>query len=349
MKAKRDEPMNCDRFEALVLEELYGELPAKASAQVGCHAAECASCGALLRGLRATRVLASPPLDEPPAGLEGRVIDALAGGGSGIGIPRRRGSTSIRAWSASYVVAMAAAFVLIAGGAALWSRRQTAPIAGATVPGQVTAAEPVAALPSAPSEPMEVAAAERPSESSQATRAAASPRAQPRSQAMPSPTGVPREAAELALGGRTFAASPPKPAPAAAAEAALPAGRARAAAPAAVDALDEASASKAESPSARPDAPSRPAEPDVLSELAAARHTRDAQGCVAALPLFERIVERGPGSASGYAAMFDSAICHEAIGDYSGALARLDVLSRVDAFRARAMNEMARLGARPKR
>jgi hypothetical protein len=354
MKAKPDEPMNCDRFEASVLEELYGELPAIASAQVGRHAAECERCGALLRGLRATRVLASPPLDEPPAGLEERAIDALVRGGSGIGVARRSGPTRLRTRSATYVVAMAAGFVLIAGGAGLWLRRQEAPIAAATVHGQVPVAGPVAALPSAASEPVEVAAAEPPSEqpgeSSQAPRSAASPRSQPHPQVKPSLVTVPKEATELALGGRTFAASPPRAAPATAAEAASPAVRARVAGPApAVAALDEASASKSESASGRVEAPSRPTEPDVLSELGTARHVRDAQGCAAALPLFERIVERVPGSASGYAAMFDSAICHEAISDYSGALARLDILSRVDAFRDRAIKEIARLGARPQR
>ena len=47
--------MDCEKFENLLIDELYGELDEVTSAAVRRHAAGCARCGALLSGLKATR------------------------------------------------------------------------------------------------------------------------------------------------------------------------------------------------------------------------------------------------------------------------------------------------------
>ena len=70
--------MDCEKFESVMIDELYGELDELTSAAVRRHAAGCARCAALLDGLRATRRVATIPLVDVPAGLEGRILAAAA-------------------------------------------------------------------------------------------------------------------------------------------------------------------------------------------------------------------------------------------------------------------------------
>jgi hypothetical protein len=347
MKANPNEPMTCDLFEAAVLDELYGELTPKTSAAVLAHAARCERCGALIRGLHATRIVAALPLAEAPAGLEERVVEAISRDGSGVERRPRRERPTLRRMSASPLLALAAGAVLVAGGAALWLRREETSVATGTVQGQVAIAAPAAAASSAAPEPMQLAVAEPPSEPPETTRSPEVPTARQLLLAKPSRAAMPKAATELALADKTFAATPPALAPAAPAPAAAPAMRARSTE--SVDVLGETPYVAAD-PVGRPtESPARSSGSDAVAELQAARHTRDAEGCAAALPLFERIARGASGSPNGYAALFDSAMCHEATGDYSGARARLEVLSRVEAYRSRAREELVRIGAQPGR
>src|SRR5260370_745365 len=70
------DPMDCEKFESALMDELYGELDELTSAAVKRHIAGCARCAALLSGLRTTRRLAALPLVEPPARLEERILRA---------------------------------------------------------------------------------------------------------------------------------------------------------------------------------------------------------------------------------------------------------------------------------
>src|SRR5579864_3230582 len=68
--------MDCEKFEAAMLDELYGELDELTSAAAKRHIAGCARCSARLGGLRATRRVAAVPLVEPPSDLEERILRA---------------------------------------------------------------------------------------------------------------------------------------------------------------------------------------------------------------------------------------------------------------------------------
>ncbi len=69
--------MDCEKFEAAMMDELYGELADElTSAAAKRHVASCARCAALVGGLRATRRVASLPLVAPPAELEERILTA---------------------------------------------------------------------------------------------------------------------------------------------------------------------------------------------------------------------------------------------------------------------------------
>ena len=60
------EPMDCEKFESAMIDELYGELDEVTSAAVKRHVAGCARCASLLDGFRATRRLAALRMVEPP-------------------------------------------------------------------------------------------------------------------------------------------------------------------------------------------------------------------------------------------------------------------------------------------
>jgi TolA-binding protein len=69
--------MDCDKFEATMLDELYGELDELTLAASRRHVGGCARCGALMAGLRATRKLVTLPVLAPSAGFEGRLLSAV--------------------------------------------------------------------------------------------------------------------------------------------------------------------------------------------------------------------------------------------------------------------------------
>src|SRR5258708_30071719 len=68
--------MDCEKFEAAILDELYGELDELTSAAAKRHVAGCARCSARIGGLRATRRVAAVPLVEPPSDLDERILRA---------------------------------------------------------------------------------------------------------------------------------------------------------------------------------------------------------------------------------------------------------------------------------
>ena len=65
--------MDCEKFEPLLLDELYDELDELTSAAVKRHVSGCARCGSILNGLRSTRRAVTLPLVPVPDGLEDRM------------------------------------------------------------------------------------------------------------------------------------------------------------------------------------------------------------------------------------------------------------------------------------
>ena len=62
--------MDCEKFEPLLLDELYEELDELTSAAVKRHVSGCARCAGILNGMRGTRRAAALPIMAVPVGLE---------------------------------------------------------------------------------------------------------------------------------------------------------------------------------------------------------------------------------------------------------------------------------------
>jgi len=109
--------VDCEKFESLLIDELYGELDEVTSAAVRRHAAGCARCGALLSGLRATRKVAALPMEEPSADLEDRILSAVREQQKVLPFKARASSVLSRAgaWAMRPQTAMAAVFLLVIG------------------------------------------------------------------------------------------------------------------------------------------------------------------------------------------------------------------------------------------
>ena len=68
--------MDCEKFEPLLLDELYEELDELTSAGVKRHVSGCARCAGILNGMKATRRAVALPIMAVPVGLEERILAA---------------------------------------------------------------------------------------------------------------------------------------------------------------------------------------------------------------------------------------------------------------------------------
>jgi hypothetical protein len=109
--------MDCEKFDAHIIDELYGELDEVTHAAMRRHAEGCARCGSALSGLRATREVGILPLAEPSDDLEARILEATAFAQRGA--PWHKKLWRGVAWAGSHAMrpqlAMAAVFVLCIG------------------------------------------------------------------------------------------------------------------------------------------------------------------------------------------------------------------------------------------
>ena len=299
-----------------------------------------------LRGLQATRRLSAIPIVEPPPQLHVRILDALTPQAPVIEL---RVAAAKRRWAppaAFALLGVAAAiglvFVSLDGG--LFRRNPLRSEALTTA--EATAANPaaVAEPPAESTAPVALAAAEQKDETPSSESQRREPRPSRHSTVESATAGKPK-----AMGGglddreRSFAKAPSDKTPASgdlegwggtvasrqAATFAAP--QSRAAAPAAPAPAAEAPKAVV-APAGGPDA-----------ALVEARRVRDTQGCGAALVLFDRVAQQVPGTATGFAATYDGALCHEAIGDRSGARSRLETLRGVAAYRERVQSALSRI------
>jgi TolA-binding protein len=68
--------MDCEKFDRVLLDLLYGELDELTQASAKRHTEHCTRCRAIATELRATREVGSLPLVDPPEGLELRILEA---------------------------------------------------------------------------------------------------------------------------------------------------------------------------------------------------------------------------------------------------------------------------------
>jgi TolA-binding protein len=326
--------MDCEKFESTALDELYGELDEPTSAAVARHAASCTRCCALLAELRATRRLAEVPAVEPPSGRNERAMHAVEDPPRTLPFGRRMArSISIAGdWAMRPQSAMAAVFMVMLGTSLLLLRgrssrapasaeirvtEQGTPAPAGSLAGSNANAPLEGHAPAAAAPPRRgVIVAEPPADESR-RRVAAGPAQGSRGEDVVGTAGAPR-------------AFPPAASPAEAEVVPSP--------------LDSALALYQ---AARYEAALRAFEPlsaaDPNADLWAARSLRDARGCRAAVGRFDRVAQRAAGTAPGWDALLEGALCYRSMGDFATARARLSNLLSVDSHKDRAHAELDRL------
>mgnify|MGYP001198644580 CR=1 FL=1 len=357
--------MDCEKFEAAMIDELYGELDELTSAAAKRHVAGCARCASRIGGLRATRRVATVPLVDPPAGLEERILEAAREAATIVPLRSRvaRAVSFAGSWAMRPQTAMAAVFLVMIGTSVLLLRGKAREVAHAPV----TVTEQ--GSPAPPFEPV----ARQPADSVVAPTLVASAQNQPRpAEAKGGPAPLPlatdtptddtrasrafakaparMKADEETLAQNALAPSPPAPAapPPMAAGAAAAGGAGNASG----SYLPRGGASPfdaalAQYRAGRFDEAARAfdglAPGDANAELWAARSVREGKGCRAAVGRFDQLAQRAQGTPSAWDALLEGALCYRALASYSEARARLNALMRVDSRRERARAELERL------
>ncbi|MBL0197829.1 MAG: hypothetical protein IPQ09_27165 [Myxococcales bacterium] len=341
--------MDCEKFDSLIIDELYEELDELTSAAMKRHAAGCESCAAKLGGLRATRAVARLETPELPAGLEERILASSRDAQVVVPIARGRFSRAVSlagTWAMRPQTAMAALFLLMIGSSAVLLRsrqpRESAALTvtqeGAPSPQSAAAEErefddkgAAAAHGATPTGAVALATNERAKKSASDEPEAPPPAAfANRNEGKRERGDLQEPQAQRGLGGAAGGGAPlPAAAPTAAAGPAAESrddGDGYAAGLAAYRAQRYAEATRRLDEAA--------ARGNATAALWAARSVRDSSGCGAALARFDAAAARG--GPAGHDATFEGARCHEAVGDVDGARARYRSLLGVPAYAARA-------------
>lgn len=128
--------MDCEKFEPLLLDELYEELDEVTSAAVKRHVSGCARCASILNGMRSTRSLVGSvglPMLPLPDGLEDRILSSVKEAQKVVPIQSRaqRLLSLAGSWAMRPQTAMAAVFLLMIGTSAFVIRSRHAGSDGA--------------------------------------------------------------------------------------------------------------------------------------------------------------------------------------------------------------------------
>ncbi|HVJ88230.1 MAG TPA: hypothetical protein VM580_00400 [Labilithrix sp.] len=142
--------MDCEKYEPLLLDELYEELDELTSAAVKRHVSGCARCASQLSDMTATRRAVSLPLVPAPEGLEDRILAAAKEAQKVVPIRGRmsRALSVASTWAMRPQTAMAAVFLLMVGSSAILIRSKNYASSESNVSVTVAGAPaPVAAAP----------------------------------------------------------------------------------------------------------------------------------------------------------------------------------------------------------
>jgi len=130
--------MDCEKFDQVVMDALYGELDELSSAALRRHVDTCVRCSEAWNGLRSTREGASLPFEEPSDDLEARILTAALAAQKKT--PWHRQILRGLAWAGSHAMrpqfAMAALFFLVIGSSLLLLRAKPGTVG--TTPVSVT-------------------------------------------------------------------------------------------------------------------------------------------------------------------------------------------------------------------
>lgn len=329
--------MDCEKFDRIVLDLLYGELDELTDAAARRHIEHCARCKGVSAGLRATRSVGSLPLVDPPDGLELGILEAERRLNARLPLRKKlgRGVSILAVYAMRPQLAMAALLLLMLGTSLFFLRARPGAHDSVLVTERGTPemeAEHVAILPAperrsalaSPVQPKALGAkgeavAQREHSEEKAPEAALLDKAPSGSD--PALKDAPAEVEGLA-------AAAPETGSLEAATAAFQGGRY-------VEAQQ-----RFEELAARggPDAP--------MAALQAVEALRRQRGCPAAAPRYEDVHSRYRDTASGSEAAWQAGDCYRALGELSRARQSLEALLEIAEYRSRAEAALQELSAR---
>lgn len=316
--------MDCEQFELIVMDLLYGDLAESEAAAARRHIEQCDRCSSILSSLRAARKGSAMPLEEPPADLEAKLVTEAKAAQKDAPWPRRIGRAI--SWAGSYAMrpqlAMAALLMLMIGSSLLLLRGRPGSQVGVVHVTEQGVPEREQAEPGSADDEDRVRAPAR-------SRAAA--------EAEPS-GGKGGLALDDARAERADAAAA-APAPASEAARSNEYGDAMAL----YEAKEYAKAQKAfEAISAQGGTDA------AAAALYAAKAAKASAGCGSALPRFEGVIARHGNTPSAVQARWEAAACNRSLGNYDRARQQLADLRNIEGQRDRADQELAKLGPAPR-
>lgn len=340
--------MDCEKFEPLLLDELYGELDELTSAAVKRHVATCARCSGILSGLSSTRSGIAMPIVPVPEGLEERILAAAREAQKVVPIrsPLSRAISAAGSWAMRPQTAMAAVFLLMLGTSAVLVKSRNRPSSDSAV--SVTVA----------GEPAPTAAPSREAlDDDKAAAAAHGPSTPPNVARPPAPVvaAVTEETAKGKAAEKKDAYEPAGDSEGLAQNYAAPgsppakSGYARsgptdqqdpsALGAAAFRARNYAEAAKQYDVAAQGG--------DLNAELWAAESVKQGQGCAVALGRLEKLAQKAPGQWVGSEASYRAARCQMEMGQAEAAKEKLNKLAQVPSHQQQAQSALADAAGKP--
>lgn len=329
--------MDCEKFDRVVLDLLYGELDQLTEAAAKRHIEHCSRCKNVCSGLRATREVGTLALIDPPDGLELGILEAERRLNAQLPLRKRlgRGVSILAVYAMRPQLAMAALLLLVIGSSLFFLRgrpgaRESVLVTERGIP--ESEAEHIAILP-APEPPARLAAG------------AAS--AMPRLASARSETAQREREGDKPSGSAVEPAQPAKDNQGAPADSESLAGDE----PAVDDSLEAATAAfqsgrYVEAQRRFEEIEARGGSQAAGAALRAVEALRRQRGCPAAAPRYDDVHSRYRDTAAGSEAAWQAGDCYRALGELSRARQSLEALLEVGEFRSRAEAALQELTAR---
>jgi hypothetical protein len=328
--------MDCEKFDRIVLDLMYGELDELTEAAAKRHIEHCSRCKGVSSGLRATREVGALGLVDPPPGLELGILEAERRLNAKLPLRKKlgRGVSILAVYAMRPQLAMAALLLLMIGSSLFFLRgrsgaRDSVLITEHGVP--ETEAEHVAIRP-APARNADAAplASAMPKLASAKSEAPARERDGDRPSAAIAQLDAAKES-EL-KGAANEAEAFPGTEPAA-------------------DSMDAASAAfqggrYVEAQRRFEEIAARGGADAPAAALQAVEALRRQRGCPAAAPRYEEVHSRYRDTPSGNEAAWQAGDCYRALGELSQARQSLEALLEVAEYRSRAEAALQELTAR---
>lgn len=327
--------MDCEKFDRVVLDLLYGELDELTEAAAKRHIEHCSRCKGVSSGLRATREVGALALVDPPEGLELGILEAERRLNEKLPLGKRlgRGVSILAVYAMRPQLAMAALLLLMIGSSLFFLRARP------TGQGVLVTERGV---PETESEHVVI-------------QPLPAPRALPAASAAAAPKPASAKPDAVALRDREADKfREPSAAPAAAAKEESKGAPSDADAIGAEPAADSMEAATAAFQSGRyveaqrrfEEIAARGGGEAPAAALQAVEALRRQGGCPAAAPRYHDVHQRYPDTPAGSEAAWQAGDCYRALGELGRARQSLEALLEVPEYRSRAQAALQELTAR---